>query len=235
MPTEAIVLAGGFGTRLKSVIKEVPKPMAPINGIPFLAYLLESLLRQGISRTILSVGYLHDVIEDYFGTDYKGMSLVYALEEAPLGTGGGLHNALRFATSNTLFLLNGDTYFNVDLKQLAGVHHQRKSPITFSLKPMQHFDRYGSVELSESQITAFKEKMFLEDGVINGGVYCFERNIFDEAGLSGRFSLEQDYFEKYCAINYFGSVIFDAYFVDIGIPSDYEKAQTELPLELVLK
>lgn len=234
-PTEAIVLAGGFGTRLKSVVKEVPKPMAPINAFPFLEYLLSNLCSQGIKRTILSVGYLHEVITDYFGNDYKGMKIVYALEDTPLGTGGGVLNALRFATEEELFLLNGDTFFDVSLNELAMKRHQFSAPVSFSLKPMCDFDRYGSVQISGDKIEAFSEKVFLKEGLINGGVYCIRKRIFEEVGLSDRFSLEQDYFETYCSKHNFAFCIFDSYFIDIGIPEDYQKAQQELEQLISLK
>lgn len=228
-PTEAIVLAGGFGTRLKSVVKEVPKPMAPIHDTPFLEYLLNGLLKEGITRTILSVGYLHEVVEQHFGHNFNGMEIVYAFEDTPLGTGGGVLNALQYAKTETLFLLNGDTFFDVNLDELARCQHKEGAPISFSLKPMKNFDRYGSVGIQENRIASFQEKRFLKEGLINGGVYCIQHDLFVKAGLGGRFSLEQDYFEAFCHELNFAYCLFDSYFVDIGIPEDYQKAQKELP------
>lgn len=226
---EAIILAGGFGTRLKSVVSDLPKPMAPIGNRPFLAYILDYLLKQGISRVILSTGYKHEVIEDHFGDKYKELEVCYSIEKQPLGTGGAIKKALDLAKENAVLILNGDTFFNVDLQQLAESHSKLKSDLTLSLKPMENFDRYGVVLTSGSRVIQFEEKKHVEKGNINGGIYLANRSLFDGITMPEKFSFETDFMEKYNQQLNFNVFISDGYFIDIGIPSDYEKAQLELP------
>ena len=128
---EAIILCGGLGTRLRSVIKDIPKPMADINGAPFLQILLEFLLRQGVKKVILAVSYKFEVIQGFFGSDFKGLKLIYSVENTPLGTGGAIKQALEFADENENFVLNGDTFFDIDLSVLKLLP---ESKITVALK-----------------------------------------------------------------------------------------------------
>lgn len=225
---EAIILAGGLGTRLKGVIKEIPKPMAPIDDKPFLYYLLRYLEKYNFTRAILSVGYKHEVIKKHFGDKFGDIELVYAVEEEPLGTGGGILNALNHAENKEVFLLNGDTFFDVNLSELYAFHQQNSSDLTLSIKPMKEFDRYGTVELSGNRITQFNEKKYKVEGLINGGVYVLNKSIFNLVKTT-KFSFETDLMEKYpdqLNINGFKS---EGYFIDIGIPEDYYKAKKELP------
>ncbi|HHD81704.1 MAG TPA: D-glycero-D-manno-heptose 1-phosphate guanosyltransferase [Campylobacterales bacterium] len=222
---EAIVLAGGLGTRLKSVVSDVPKPMALVAQKPFLSYLLEYLNSYGVSRVVLAVGYKWEVIEAYFGQDFKGMELLYSVEQEPLGTGGAVKKALEMISGEEVLMLNGDTYFKVDLKRL---QIRPNSKITLSLKEMQDFNRYGSVEFNETgRLTSFQEKCYKEQGYINGGVYLLRRDIFCDYHLSKNFS-----FEKFLENNFKNLGIStersNAYFIDIGIPEDYRRAQCEL-------
>ena len=142
MKTPVIILAGGFGTRLSAVVKDLPKPMANINGKPFLHYIFQSLQRQNIENVILSVGYKHEIIQDYFQDNYLGIAIKYAIETEPLGTGGAIKHAFSFVDDDA-FVLNGDTFFDVDLSKL----RNDKSDLSIALKPMKNFDRYGTVEL----------------------------------------------------------------------------------------
>lgn len=230
MIKEAIILAGGLGTRLKGVISDIPKPMAPIQDTPFIEYLFEYLIAQGISHAALAVGYKYEVIENYFGAQFKSLKLSYAIENTPLGTGGGIANALSKINSNTCFLLNGDTFFNVDLTLLAKTHTESKADLTLSLKEMQFFDRYGTVKFNDKyKITDFVEKQPLENGHINGGVYALNKSIFSTFTAGQKFSFEQDIMEaKVNSLNVMANIS-DGYFIDIGIPEDYSKAQTEIP------
>ncbi len=225
---EAIILAGGLGTRLKDVISDVPKPMAPVMGKPFLQYLLDHLHKQEVSRVILSVGFKHQVIEDYFKTKYKDISILYSVENEPLGTGGGIKKALKKTIEQHVFILNGDTYFNVNLKQLCDKHLRLNSDITLSLKPMKDFDRYGSVVALENRIIGFEEKKYLAKGNINGGVYMFNTTLFDRFELPDRFSFENDFLAKYLDKLNINAFLSNAYFIDIGVPEDYRRAQKEL-------
>jgi D-glycero-alpha-D-manno-heptose 1-phosphate guanylyltransferase len=225
---EAIILAGGFGTRLKSVIADIPKPMAPVQGKPFLEYLLEYLNTAGIGRVILSVGYKYEVIEEYFGDRYKDVSLAYSIEDSPLGTGGAIKKSFEMAESEELLILNGDTFFKVSLNEFYQHHKECDAHMTLSLKPMRDFERYGTVETRDGRIVRFIEKQYRESGDINAGVYFAKKGLFDGFNLSEAFSFETDFLEKYLDTLMVYSYGEDSYFIDIGIPEDYERAQKEL-------
>ncbi|MDF2953381.1 MAG: NDP-sugar pyrophosphorylase [Thermodesulfobacterium sp.] len=223
MIKEAIVLAGGLGKRLRKVVKDVPKPMADVNGKPFLEYLLTFLARQKIEKVVLSVGYKYEVIKNYFGNSFSGMKLVYSIESKPLGTGGGIRRSLSFVDSNEAFVLNGDTFFDIDMEKLYFFHKEKNSVLSVALKPMRHFDRYGSVKLDKNnRIIGFEEKKYYESGLINGGIYLLNKNFFMSFALE-EFSFEKDFLEKYYNSYAFYGLEFRDYFIDIGIPEDYEK------------
>ena len=230
---EAIILAGGLGTRLRSVVSEVPKCMAPVAGKPFLWHLLNYLTRYDISRVILSVGYLRNVIFDWVDgvKDEFHFEFDYAIEEEPLGTGGGIKLALEKVHDEQVFVLNGDTFFDVDLMQLYHAHIIGKKAITLALKTMNNFDRYGTVNMDQDTgtILSFNEKKFCKAGLINGGVYvlCKNSSIFE--GLGKKFSFETDVLEPQCASLQLKGVVQNGYFIDIGIPEDWELAQTFIP------
>lgn len=227
MIREAIVLAGGFGTRLQTVVSEVPKPMAPVAGKPFLQYILDYLIEQRIERAILAVGYLREVIIDTFGDQYRSLELVYSVEADPLGTGGGILQACQFAQDDTVFVINGDTFFEVDLAALASLHQQKNALLTVALKRMEKFDRYGTVEIdAENKITGFLEKKYLDEGLINGGIYCLNKSVFPE-GIPAKFSFEKEILEKEIRNERIFGLRSDGYFIDIGIPEDYAKAQLD--------
>ncbi len=228
MISEAIILAGGFGTRLTSV-KDVPKSMAPINDVPFLQILLDDLLVKGITTFYLAVGHQHEVIVDYFGTNYMGCKIHYIIEDEPLGTGGAIKQALTELNSENVFILNGDTFFDVDLEAMYQLHTNKNANVTIALKPLHNFDRYGQVMMNlDGRITNFSEKQFCEQGLINGGVYLLQTNLFDGLDFPQQFSIEQDYFVSYCPEKIFYGYVSDGYFIDIGIPEDYQRAQEEL-------
>jgi D-glycero-alpha-D-manno-heptose 1-phosphate guanylyltransferase len=222
---EAIVLAGGLGTRLQSVISEIPKPMAPIMDEPFLKYIFKYLKKNGIKKVILSVGYKWNIIKDYFNDEFDGIQIVYSVEQSPLGTGGGIYQAMKYVENDFVYIINGDTFFNVDLKKL---RLSNQSMLTLSLKKMYNFDRYGTVEFDEQgYITLFEEKKYCEVGNINGGVYLASKDIFRGYNLESKFSFEEFMENNYNSLR-ISSQVFDGYFIDIGIPEDYEKAQLEL-------
>lgn len=225
---EAIVLAGGFGTRLQSVVSDVPKPMAEVQNKPFLEHILVYLQQNDINRVILSVGYKHKIIEDYFRHSFAGMDIDYIIEDEPLGTGGAILKAWASIRQENVFVINGDTFFDVDLTELLTKHLKYQSDLTLSLKPMENFDRYGSVEINDQfKVSDFKEKEFITKGHINGGIYLLNKNIFSAFQLPRQFSFEQFMQEHVNDLNIYAS-IFDNYFIDIGIPEDYQKAQSEL-------
>jgi len=229
----AIVLAGGLGTRLRSVISDLPKPMAPVNGKPFLHYIFLYLQKQGITDVVLSVGYKSEVIKEFFGDKYVGINIRYAVENEPLGTGGGIRQAMSMIDSDA-YVLNGDTFFDVDLTDLYEFYTKRSSDIALALKRMHHFDRYGTVEIgNQDRVLQFQEKRYKAEGLINGGVYVINKDLFkkveemEETILPQRFSFEKDILEKHLVPLRYQGKEFSGYFIDIGIPEDYDRAQTD--------
>ena len=228
---EVIILAGGLGTRLRSVVSEVPKCMASVAGKPFLWYLLKYLTRYNVSKVVLSVGYLREIIFKWIDKirDEFPFSFDYAIEEIPLGTGGGIKLALNKTTTNDVVVLNGDTFFDVNLKELMDSHRLFPSAVTLALKPMQFFDRYGRVIIDnvDKRIIEFKEKEYCKEGLINGGVYVINKlePIFDR--LPEKFSFEIAVLEPQCKLGKLFGVVQNGYFIDIGIPGDYERAHTD--------
>lgn len=229
MIKEAIILAGGLGTRLRPVVSDLPKCMATVNKKPFLFYVITWLKQQGIDKFIFSLGYKHEMIEEWLNEQYPALNIQYSIEEEPLGTGGAIKLACSLATEKNVLILNGDTLFKVDVNGLSAFHNSCGANCTLSLKPMHNFDRYGVVELNaDSSIASFKEKKQYKTGLINGGVYALNIAGFMNEALPQKFSFEKDYLEQYFNKRKMYGVIQDEYFIDIGIPEDYERAQREL-------
>jgi D-glycero-alpha-D-manno-heptose 1-phosphate guanylyltransferase len=225
---ECIVLAGGLGTRLRGTIGDYPKCMAEINGKPFLHYIFDYLEQQQCAHVILSLGYKHEVILDWLKTENRSFSVDHVIEEVPLGTGGGIQLAMHKAVTSNVAILNGDTMFRVSLEQQFSFHKANNAAATLALKPMRHFDRYGIVNMdNEGHITAFEEKKYCEQGSINGGAYIINKAAFLAKGLPEKFSFEKDYLEAFVNEGTFFGINNDAYFIDIGIPEDYNKAQED--------
>ena len=229
---EVIILAGGLGTRLRTVVSEVPKCMAPVAGKPFLWHLLKYLTRYDVSRVILSVGYLREVIFRWV-EEVRGefpFQFDYAIEKEPLGTGGGIRLALGKAKGANIIILNGDTFFDVNLNELMDYHKLMPSAVTIALKPMCDFDRYGRVVVDtvDGHIVQFKEKEYCEEGLINGGVYVVSRLNLSLAEYPQKFSFEKDILEPACQEGKVYGIVQKGYFIDIGIPEDYHRAQTEM-------
>ncbi len=228
MLKEAIIIAGGLGTRLRSVVNEQPKSMAPVADKPFLEYLLDYLIQQGIQRFILSVGYQSEAIINHFKDTYKNCEIVYALEEEPLGTGGAIKNAMKMVMEDQVLVTNGDSLFQVDLQKQFTFHQHKNADVTLALKPMKDFDRYGRIEMDgDDRIMAFREKEYTEEGLINGGVYLFDVAAFRNQQMPQKFSVEKNYFEAGTDRMKFYGFISEGYFLDIGIPEDFAKAQHE--------
>jgi len=226
---EAIILAGGLGTRLRSVVADVPKCMAPVNGVPFIAFIIEDLIKQGVERIIFSLGYKSESVIDFVKEKYKYLDKVYVIEEQPLGTGGAIKEACEAVHGENVIVVNGDTLFSVDLNELADIHIKQHTECTIALKPMTNFSRYGSVETNtNAMVTAFNEKQFCKEGLINGGIYILQAKKFLEHSLPDVFSFEKEYLEKNVNTHKLYGIAFDDYFIDIGIPEDYERAQKEL-------
>ncbi|MBF0380033.1 MAG: nucleotidyltransferase family protein [Magnetococcales bacterium] len=226
-PYEAVILAGGLGKRLRQSVPDIPKPMAPIGDRPFLAHLLETLVSQGIRRVILSVGYKSNYFIDYFTDSYMGMEIVYAIEERPLGTAGGIQLALNMVKGDRAYILNGDTFFNVPLLQLEKAYNNNDSKLVMAVKSMESCARYGAVQVSnDGRIIGFREKGQVAGGLINGGVFLLATELRNN--LDGCFSFETDFLQPNVNKIVMSTVENDGYFIDIGIPEDYFAAQKYL-------
>jgi D-glycero-alpha-D-manno-heptose 1-phosphate guanylyltransferase len=236
MIKEAIILAGGLGTRLRSVVSEWPKCMAPVAGKPFLYFVIEYLLSQGVDHFIFAVGYKNKIIIDYINDQYLSAgrqdprpNIQFSIEEEPLGTGGAVKQACSLATEKNVLIFNGDTLFKIDIAALSSFHISNGADCTLALKPMRNFNRYGVVELNNNgSVASFKEKQQYDSGLINGGVYTLNVTRFLQEVLPQKFSFEKDYLEAYFDKRKMYGLIQEEYFIDIGIPEDYERAQEEL-------
>ena len=226
---KAIVLAGGFGSRLRKRVPELPKPMAPIAGRPFLEYVLDRLIAGGVRQIILSVGYQADIIISHFGNNYRSASVEYAIEDEPLGTGGAIALAMQNNTADPFLVLNGDTLLDMDYAEFMQWHDQQPTPVSMVLREVADVSRYGSVLVSGGRVTGFLEKGNEGPGLINAGVYIVQPGIFAAFGLSGRFAFEADFLQAHCNKLSPKAFLTHAYFIDIGIPEDYDRAQCELP------
>jgi D-glycero-alpha-D-manno-heptose 1-phosphate guanylyltransferase len=227
MNSDVVILAGGLGTRLKHLLNDVPKPMAPVNKEPFLSYLFQYLKKHQAQRVFLSVGHLHQSIKNYFGDRYLGIDILYIIEDQPLGTGGAINKALQAAQTENVFILNGDSYFDVDLIQMEQQHLKSGHEISIAIKKMYNFERYGSVRLKDSRIIAFEEKKAMNKGYINAGTYLIKRKKFTDIVWPTQFSFEKEFLEKYTSTFYFTPFYSDGYFIDIGIPEDFHKVQLD--------
>ncbi len=229
MKNEVILLAGGLGTRLQKAVPDLPKPMALVCGRPFVEYIMDYLIEQNVNKFIFSVGYRHEVFKNHFSNNYKGCEVVYSVEDTPLGTGGGIKRALEYAEFNDVLIVNADTLFKVDISSFYSMHRKEKVEVSLALKNMEDVQRYGSVEItSGNRITGFSEKKNKPgQGMINGGVYLLNKKIFIKHVFAEKFSFEKDYLEQYYYKIKFCGYPSNGYFLDIGIPEDYEKAQSE--------
>jgi len=221
---EVIVLAGGMGTRLRAVISDLPKPMAPVNNKPFIEYLFIWLSKYPVTRIILSVGYKAEIISDYFGDNFQNIPLVYVKEPEPLGTGGAIKLALNQVIDDEFLIINADTYFPVDLDIFKDFHERTGSKLSIVLKKMTNFDRYGTVELKDKTILNFNEKKFCEEGFINGGIYLVKKDFINSLSLPEVFSFEKEVLEKQAITGNLKGMTFADPFIDIGIPEDYYRA-----------
>ena len=225
---EAIILAGGLGTRLKSEVPDLPKCMAPVAGKPFIDYVIKYLIEQGVNGFIFSLGYKHDVVINHLESTWPNIKYEVAIEKNPLGTGGGIRFASKKVKSKSFFVLNGDTYFDVDLLSMFKNHESNNAQITVALKQMVNFDRYGSVLINETnQISAFREKTSVDSGLINGGIYLIKKSLIEEISVEDPFSCEKEVLEKYIQKNFIYGFVSDGYFIDIGIPEDFKKANAD--------
>lgn len=227
--TSAIILAGGLGTRLRDAVPDLPKPMAPLNGRPFLEYQLDYWIAQGVRHFILSIGYRSEAIVSHFGETYGGARLEYAVETEPLGTGGGLLLAMDLLTGNDAFLLlNGDTFFEVNLGQLAAFHSERQSDWTLALFRTREAGRYMGPKVDgDGRILSLRSETENAERLANGGVYLISPHIIRRSNLLAgqRVSLEDEIMPGALAAGgrFFGLEC-EGRFIDIGVPEDYRRA-----------
>lgn len=224
---EAIVLAGGFGTRLRHVVPDLPKPMAPVSGRPFLEILIAALAAKGFRRLVLSLGYMAEKVVDYFGDRFAGMDLVYEIERTPLGSGGALRRALVRCGSDHVFVLNGDTYLDLEAGEVEAQWQRERVPIIIAAE-VPDTSRYGRLSTAGRRVTGFVDKGIAGTGLINAGCYVFPTDIGRQFPADEAFSLENDFLAKSVMRIPFHFFVCRGRFIDIGVPEDYARAQSEL-------
>jgi NDP-sugar pyrophosphorylase family protein len=227
---EALILCGGKGTRLQSVVRDRPKPMADVSGRPFLSWIIDNLVSHGIQQVILLTGYKSVFIEEWVKIWQDKVSISISKEKEPLGTGGAVKQALPLITADDFFVFNGDSYAPFDLTVMAEQHLLRKADATILLCQKTDAKRYGSVKVDKDQkIVKFEEKNEESDsGFISAGVYILKKSMFEDIQAK-TFSLEDDVFSKITSKKFYG-VNSRAPFIDIGTPESYRNASEFIDL-----
>lgn len=227
---QAILLAGGLGTRLRAVVSDRPKPMALIGDKPFMEYVVHELSLHGITNIIFAVGYKGSMVEEYFkdGSGF-GVSVSYAYEEELLGTAGAIKNAGQYVTDDQFFVLNADTFYQMDYGRLAKVMEEGSLDMALVLREVPDISRYGAAVLENGRLTGFNEKSEEKrPGTINGGVYLMKRELLSRIP-AGKVSLEQEMIPEWMKAGAaLGGIVNDGYFIDIGVPEDYYKFQSDV-------
>ncbi|MEF9954050.1 MAG: nucleotidyltransferase family protein [Clostridium sp.] len=227
---QAILLAGGLGTRLRTVVNDRPKPMALIGDKPFMEYVVQELRHHGITDIVFAVGYKGSMVEEYFkdGSEF-GIKAAYAYEEEPLGTAGAIKNAGRFITDDSFFVLNADTFYQMDYDRLTAVKEAEDLDIALVLREVEDVSRYGEALLLESRLVGFNEKSTeARPGTINGGIYLMKKALLSDI-WAGKVSLENEMIPKWMKEGKrLGGLVSDGYFIDIGVPNDYFKFQEDV-------
>lgn len=221
---EAIILAGGLGTRLRGVVDNVPKPMAPVQGRPFLAFVLDQLVDSGFHRIIFAAGYRHQAICSYFGEDYRGLALVYSVENGPLGTGGAIRLACDHAQARDVWVLNGDTYLGLDYRAMLDAHARAGAQLSLAVCEVPDVSRYGALEISKGIVRGFREKGPPGPGWISGGAYVLGSELRHRLPKGIAFSFEREVLVP--QLQSLQPLAFPASgpFIDIGVPEDYARA-----------
>ena len=226
---EVIILAGGLGTRLHTVVNDVPKPLAPVGGRPFLSWVLDALATQGVRRAILATGFMGDRVASVCGQSWRGMELVYSREHVPLGTGGAIAMAFSQVQSDACLVLNGDTWLSFDHATFDREWRAGNSRLAIALAEVADVSRYGAVQIERSRVTALVEKGAVGPGYINAGVYSMRRSLLADFPAKESFSFEDDVLmptvKRELVFGY--TRTYD--FIDIGVPQDYQRAQTSVP------
>ena len=222
---QAIVLAGGLGTRLRGVVPELPKPMAPVAGRPFLAWVLDRLVAAGFEQAVLAVGYRHEAIRQHFGDHFCGMALRYSVEPWALGTGGALRLAAEAVTGWPLFALNGDTCVDLDYREMLRSHVDGGERLSLAVCAIDDAARYGALDVHEGHVRGFHEKGRLGPGLINAGVYLLSADIVQSIPPGQPHSFEQQLLVPQVGVIRPAAFLSKGLFIDIGVPEDYARAQ----------
>lgn len=233
---EAIILAGGTGSRLQATVPEIPKVLAPVAGKPFLSFVIDALRMQGVTRFVFALGHKAGQVEKFLKESYPTLSYAITIENELLGTGGAIRLALQKTKAQHVLIVNGDTLFKVDIAFLFQQHLERDATCTLALSYTENASRYGRVVLEEDgRVSAFQEKNSTSSGWINGGIYVLDKKKFFTHSFAAAFSFEEAFLKKFLHTGTIYGTVQDGFFIDIGIPDDYQKAQTLLaskPLDL---
>ena len=230
---ECIILAGGQGTRLRKVVNNTPKCLAPVGEFTFLFYLINMLRIQGVNRFVFSLGYMHHKIIDYLSLNYPSLEYDYVIESTPLDTGGAIKFALTKCISENILIVNADTYLGINLNQFLNFHITNQSECTFSLKFLDDSSRYGNITINENyQVLTFNEKVANSSGFINAGYIFINFKLFNDIIIT-KFSFENDFITKNLFTNKIYGFISNDYFIDIGIPEDYFKFVNDVNLDII--
>ena len=225
----AIVLAGGLGTRLRAVSGNTPKPLVTVGGRVFLEYVLDALVDANVPTICLATSYRTELFRTHFGDTYRNVPLIYSIEKEPLGTGGAVRKCFQDNQFSSALVLNGDTLFKINLRQLIDCHISASSLITLALRSVTDTSRYGAVTCgADHRILTFEEKGIQKPGLINGGIYVIDATAFRLKELPENFSLETDFLQKFTHVLKPLGIVSGNYFIDIGVPEDLKRAQTEV-------
>jgi len=224
---QALILAGGLGTRLRATVPDLPKPMAPVAGRPFLEILLRSLASKGVTQAVLSIGYRAETIVSHFGNTFEGIKIKHVIESEPLGTGGATRLALEHCDQGPVLVTNGDTFLDLDLDSLSALWADDDVPVLVA-REVTDASRFGRLMLRGNRIIGFTEKGVDGPGLINAGTYLVQRNLLSQFPAGTKFSLETDVLVPLASTGSLKAFVTDGTFIDIGIPEDYARAQTLL-------
>ena len=225
---KAIVLCGGLGTRLGLLTKDMPKPLLNVAGRPFISYVLDRLAQAGIKGFVLAAGFQWSKLHDYIGDEWKSIPVQYSVEAESLGTGGAIKKAFSNMDVHETIIVNGDTLFDINIQKFLHFAIANQSLACIALRKVEDCSRYGRVTVnSQGRIMSFGEKDLQGEGFINGGVYYLRSNALDSIFLNS-FSFEKAFLKGQHSREPIFGMPFDDYFIDIGIPSDLQRAQTEL-------
>lgn len=228
-----MVLCGGLGTRLRSVVPELPKILVPIGGAAFLDYLLNYLIKQGVEQVYLALGYKSELVTAYLAENearFKGLSIDYFIESEPLGTAGAVTYCLKSMSSlpDHLIVMNGDTFINADLQNLLKQNKQQKSEMTMVVVEVEDRSRFGALQIKNGLVNGFLEKGGrAEPGMVNGGVYCFKSSLLEKLKCSDVKSLETDVFPELASSGGISCLVHSGAFLDYGTPEGLKAATVE--------